>query len=613
MSPPASPAAPAPFTPGVVLVAFRPGVSVGQRYAIERAAGGEGARHLGPAIRAVGRGRLRSQEYLEPLALRVRSSQVLAVIHRLKRYRAVAYAEPDYLMQASAVTPDDPDFALQWGSDNIGQSVPFQESEEVLGASTPGTPGDDDGAARAWQVTTGSRSIVIGEVDTGVEYTHPDLAANIWSNPGGIGGCAAGTHGYDVLSDDCTPMDDDSTYGGHGTHVAGIMGAVGNNGIGVAGINWQTTILPVKWLNSVSSGSTSSLIEALQWLLAAKQAGVNVRVVNDSAVFYGTASSQALSNEIETLGANNILFVTAAGNTGNDNDDLADYPCGYDLANEICVTASNDHDELPPWANDGPGTVNLAAPGVSIYSTLRSDDYGYLSGGSMASPQVAGAAALILSVEPTLSAPELKADIDDNVQPVAAMSGKLMSGGVLDICKALPGCESQTAPSTPPSSITSPTIAAGALAPQEHTTPKEHTTPQEPEVRVVGVTLFASSSGLVKITVACPAGVNSCTGTITLRSLYAVVTRTSPAQAKRQRAAVITVASGSFTVAGGHTTTVRLHLSAKARRLLDRTHALPLRATIVAHDSTGLTQTTQTTVLLRAPKTAHARGPNGGF
>jgi len=471
---PAALAATGPFTPGVVLVGFRPGVTVGQRYAIERAAGGDGSRRLGPAIRATGHGRVRSQEYLEPLALRVPNTQVLAVVRRLKRDRAVAYAEPDYLMQADAIVPktvvmpNDPSFALQWGSDNIGQSIPFQSSEEVLGASTPGTPGDDDGAARAWQVSTGSRSIVIGEVDTGVEYTHPDLAANIWSNPGGIGGCAAGTHGYSVVSDTCNPMDTDTTYNGHGTHVAGIMGAVGNNGIGVAGINWQTTILPVKWLNSASSGSTSSLIEALQWLLAAKQAGVNVRVVNDSAVFYGTASSQALSNEIDTLGANGILFVTAAGNSGDDNDNLSvrRYPCGYDRPTEICVTASNDHDELPSWANYGPNTVNLAAPGASIYSTLRGDKYGYLSGGSMASPQVTGAAALILSVKPTLSPAELKADIVDNVQTVPALSGKVISGGVLDVCKALPGCESQASAGSRPAWITPPTITGTAQSGQ---------------------------------------------------------------------------------------------------------------------------------------------------
>src|SRR4029077_435361 len=155
-----------------------------------------------------------------------------------------------------------------------------------------------------------------------------------------VGGCEKGTHGYNVLNKTCNPIDEDKTYGGHGTHVAGIMGAVGNNGTGVAGMNWQTTILPVRWMNNASAGATSSLIEALQWLVSAKQAGVNVRVVNDSDTFFGTAKSEALSKEIETLGANNILFVTSAGNTGNNNDEetVQRYPCSYDRSNEICVT-----------------------------------------------------------------------------------------------------------------------------------------------------------------------------------------------------------------------------------------------------------------------------------
>jgi hypothetical protein len=310
-------------------------------------------------------------------------------------------------------------------------------------------------------VSTGSRSIVIGETDTGVEYTHPDLAANIWSNPGGIGGCTAGTHGYNVVAGTCNPMDDDTGYGGHGTHVAGIMGAVGNNGVGVAGMNWQTSILPVKWLNSSGWGETSGLIAALQWLVAARQAGVNVRVVNDSATFYGTAYSQALSEEIDVLGANNILFVTAAGNTGENNDELAHrrYPCGYDRPNEICATASNNNDQLPGWANYGPHTVDLAAPGVSIYSTLREGKYGYLSGGSMASPQVAGAAALILSVKPSLSTTELKADILENVDPLPSLAGRVITGGRLDVCKAVPGCTAEPPP-PPPSTFGKTTVGA---------------------------------------------------------------------------------------------------------------------------------------------------------
>jgi thermitase len=443
--PAAAPGASAPFRADVVLVGFHPGISPGRQHALERAAGGFGARHLGPLVRATAGQR----PMPAPLELRVPPGQVLRVIERLRAIPAVSYAEPDYLMHASAI-PNDPSFLLQWADYNTGQSIPTQEANEILGPASNGTPGADDRALSAWSITTGIPSIVIGETDTGVDYEHPDLAGNVWSNPGGIGGCPAGTHGYNVGNATCNPMDDDTTYGGHGTHVAGIMGAVGNNTIGVAGMNWQTTILPVKWLNSKAWGETSGLITALQWLVRAKQEGVNVRVANDSATFSGTAYSQALSEEIDILGANNILFVTAAGNTGNNDDELAvrRYPCGYDRPTEICVTASNNNDQLPSWANYGPHTVDLAAPGVSIYSTLREGKYGYLSGGSMASPQVAGAAALILSVEPSLSATALKADILENVDKLPSLAERVITGGRLDVCKAIPGCVGSNPPPT---------------------------------------------------------------------------------------------------------------------------------------------------------------------
>jgi subtilisin family serine protease len=438
-----------PYRAGAVLFAFRPGVSAARQLAIEHTVGTHSARRLGPSIgpaKAVGAGRRSSTG---PILLRVSSSGVLAAVRELRGDPHVAYAEPDYLMHASA-TPNDTSFALQWAANNTGQSIPTQNAEEVQGPPAAGAAGADDRALAAWGVSTGSRSTVIGETDTGANYTHSDLAANIWTNPGGIGGCAAGTRGYNVLTSTCEPMDDDTVYGGHGTHVAGIMGAVGNNGAGVAGMNWQTSILPVKWLNSSASGSTSGLIAALQWLVAAKQAGVNVRVVNDSATFVGTAYSQALSEEVDTLGANNILFVTAAGNTGNNNDEEAvrRYPCGYDRPNEICVTATDNNDKLPSWANYGPHTVDLAAPGVSIYSTLRNGGYGYLTGGSMASPQVAGAAALILSVSPSLTASALKADILESVDKLPSLAGKVISGGRLNVCKALPGCTTSAPPLT---------------------------------------------------------------------------------------------------------------------------------------------------------------------
>jgi subtilisin family serine protease len=439
-----------------VLVAFRPSVSAAALRSIESAAGAQGLARLGPAIRTSTPAGHRAP--LTPFVLRVASTGVLAAVHRLRSEPGVAYAEPDYLMSASAA-PNDPSFALQWGSQNTGQTIPTQNANEELGPPENGTPEADDRALAAWGASTGSRSIVVGETDTGIDYNHQDLAANIWSNPGGIGECAVGTHGYNVLNGSCEPMDDDAVYGGHGTHVAGIIGAVGNNGTGVAGMNWQTSILPVKWLNSEALGSTSGLIAALRWLVAAKQAGVNIRVVNDSATFDGTAYSQALSEEIDTLGQNNILFVTAAGNTGDNNDEerVRRYPCGYDRPTEICVTASNNNDQLPSWANYGAHTVQLAAPGVSIYSTLRGNTYGYLSGGSMASSQVAGAAALILSVKPSLSTSELRADITENVDKLPSLEGKVITGGRLDVCKAMPGCSTgrqPTAETNAASSIT---------------------------------------------------------------------------------------------------------------------------------------------------------------
>jgi subtilisin family serine protease len=431
------------FEPGVVLVGFRPGTSTLEREQIERWAGARAGHRL-DTLTALNPSAARLERRLgASFLVRVRPGRVYAVVARLRsRRRWVRYAEPDFILQASAHLrsvnlPNDPSFPLQWGDYNTGQSV----------NGTTGTAGADDGAARAWARSTGNRSIVIGEVDTGVDYTHPDLAANIWTNPGGVGGCPAGTHGYNVVASTCDPMDDDTVYGGHGTHVAGIMGAVGNNGVGVAGMNWQTTILPVKWLDSNASGTTSQLISALNWVLEAKQAGVNVRVVNDSATFVGTAYSQALSDEIDTLGANGILFVTAAGNTGQDNDNPSTprYPCNYDRPTEICVTASDQNDQLPSWADYGPHTVDLAAPGNNIYSTLRDDSYGYIDGGSMAAAQVSGAAALILSVQ-NLTPTALKARILASADRISAMAGLTRTGARLDVCAAIPGCTATAVP-----------------------------------------------------------------------------------------------------------------------------------------------------------------------
>lgn len=391
-----------------VLVGFRNGTTPAQRRAVERRVGAQeiGSYGLG--------GRL----------LRVRSGTVRSAIAALESAPRVRYAEPDFVVQPSAV-PDDPAFPLQWSLRNTGQVV------NGIG----GKRGADVNATAAWDVTTGSRSVVIAEVDSGIDYTHPDLAADIWANPGGVGGCPAGTHGYNTVSGSCDPMDDF----GHGTHVAGIMGAVGDNGRGIAGVEWQASLMPVKFMNSKGYGSDYRLLKALDWVITAKNSGVNVRVVNDSGTWTNTGYSQAVRDELSRLATADILFVTAAGNSREDNDTTARYPCSYSAPNEVCVAATNQRDRLAGFSNYGVRTVDLAAPGDNIYSTLPGGAYGYMKGTSMASPMVAGTAALVLTRE-NMSTSALKADILDAVDPLTTLAGKVATGGRLDTCKAVPGC-----------------------------------------------------------------------------------------------------------------------------------------------------------------------------
>jgi subtilisin family serine protease len=486
---------------GVVLVGFRPAVSPSRRRMLERMVAAGRVRPLGYIGSATPAARALRRRIGTSFILRVpRGSVSVAVRHLNRAHRWVRYAEPDYLFlpsrssgasapaldaQQLSVTgpacpasagpgliPNDPGFGCEWGALNVGQTITGSSG------TITGTAGADEDLTRAWNVTTGSRSIVIGEVDGGVDYNHPDLQGNIWSNPGGIGGCAAGTHGYNATTGTCDPMDDNAaptvSYGGHGTHVAGIMGAVGNNGIGVAGVNWQTTILPVKTVNSQLWGTDSQLIQGLAWLVQAKQAGVNIRVVNDSPVSSSTPDDQALSDEIGALGANNILFVTAAGgavtpagdNWGGVSDDTSPhYPCDFKLPNEICVTGSDQNDNLAHWANWG-SAVDLAAPGDNIYSTTLPGDgndasdgspYGYISGGSMAAAEVSGAAALVLSAYDFPTYQALKTDILSTVHTLPSLTGKVATGGRLDICAATPGCASSPPP--PPTQTTQTSVS----------------------------------------------------------------------------------------------------------------------------------------------------------
>ena len=384
----------ATFRDGVVLVKFNHNIPASRQNAILTDIGAREIRTLGVGVHLVG----------------VKPGRVLGAIQLLKARHEIQYAEPDYLQELDAATlPNDTDIGIQWAAQNTGQTV----------NGFSGTAGADERTTAAWGITTGTNSVVVATLDTGIQYSHPDLLTNIWNNPGGINGCPAGTHGYNVLTNACDPMDDDTAFNGHGSHVGGILGAVTNNAAGVSGVNWTTSIMAVKWVDSGggTQGATSDLITGMDWIIRAKQAGVNVRVVNDSTTWPGTAFSQALSDEIDLLGANNILFVTAAGNTSQNNDTTPRYPCSYNRPNMICVAATDQNDNLANFSNYGVTTVQLGAPGVNIISTLRSSNYGFINGTSMASPQVAGTAALILSLgDQTVST--LRSMILNNVDPL---------------------------------------------------------------------------------------------------------------------------------------------------------------------------------------------------
>jgi hypothetical protein len=324
---------------------------------------------------------------------------------------------------------------------------------------TAGTAGADISATSAWDISTGSKSVVIGDVDTGIDYNHPDLAANVWSNPGGVGGCPAGTHGYNAIAKTCEAMDDNN----HGSHTAGTIGAVGNNGIGVAGVNWTTSMMGLKFLSAAGSGSLADAISAIDFAVVAKANGqANVRALNNS--WGGGGFSQALLDEINKAGANDILFVAAAGNNSLNHAIFAGYPCDYGYwngaANVVCVAASDQNDNLASFSDYGTG-VHLAAPGTNVLSTIPGNAYAYYNGTSMATPHVTGAAALILSVC-NINTAGVKNAILNNVDTPAGLSGRVMTNGRLNLNRAIRSC----APTSPDFSLSaspaSQTVAQGA-------------------------------------------------------------------------------------------------------------------------------------------------------
>lgn len=400
-------------------------------------------------------GRIVEAESLEPIGrgdiglIRSRNMDVVSLIRELSAQPEVEYAEPNYIVHADAI-PNDSAFNNLWGLRNSGQKI----------QGITGVPDADISATWAWDVSGGSRDNVIGVVDSGVDYNHPDLAANMWSAPTAftvvIGGqtirCEAGTHGFDAITKTCDPMDDD----GHGTHVAGTVGAVGNNGIGVAGVNWTASMMGLKFLGAQGRGTTADAINAIEFAIQAKKyfaatKGANVRILNNS--WGGTEFSRALLDQVNRANTSDMLFVAAAGNNSSNNEYVARYPANYNAPNVVTVAATDNRDALASFSNYGKTRVHLGAPGVGVYSAINGGSYAYLSGTSMAAPHVAGAAALALA-RCALSTSNLKSTLLNNVDPVPSLSATTATGGRLNVNKAVRACSPTFAVSATPQSQT---------------------------------------------------------------------------------------------------------------------------------------------------------------
>ena len=352
------------------------------------------------------------------------SSLVLDVLEDTPGFR---YIEPNFVVSINA-TPNDPDYSLLRGLHQTNDA--------------------DIDAPEAWDLTTGSGQVVVGVIDSGVDYTHPDLANNIWVNPvecpAGYGTCIEDGvdddgngfvddfYGWDFENDDNDPSDDHS----HGTHVAGTVAAVGNNGIGVVGVNWNAQIMALRFIGASGSGSTADAVDAINYAtMMKKDHGVNIRVTNNS--WGGGSPSQALEDAIAASGAEDMLFVAAAGNDTLDNDATPHYPSSYTLDNIIAVAATDTSDGLASFSNTGAVSVDLGAPGSNTYSTVPGGVYGYKSGTSMASPHVAGVAALAWDADPGASYTDVRNAILSNVDPLAALNGETVTGGRLNAFKTL--------------------------------------------------------------------------------------------------------------------------------------------------------------------------------
>lgn len=391
---------------------------------------------------------------------RVSPENTLKAIAALKRQPDVLYAEPNYILHGLSV-PNDPLFANQYGMTKVG-------------------------APQAWDVTQGSSDVVVAVMDTGIDINHQELAANIWTNPapGSVAGILNDQNGYNFFDDNGIVWDNNDAES-HATHVAGIIGARGNNGIGVAGLNWNVKLMSLKILESTLAGDFGDIGGAIKacgyaaemrhlWETTGHTKGANVRVINAS--FGGDRFSQSFLDAINALSNREILFVAAAGNFGDgmqelNNDRIPFFPATYDAPNMIAVAATDQNDQLPIFSHFGPTSVELGAPGVSIVSTTppcvrvnvacapefpnpltpTQDTYSFFNGTSMAAPHVSGAAALLWAMNPGLSVQQVKRLLILNGDAAPGLVDKTLTGRRLNVFKSLQAL--QETDGIPPSAV----------------------------------------------------------------------------------------------------------------------------------------------------------------
>lgn len=339
----------------------------------------------------------------------------------------VEYAEPDFIVHTTLTLSNDPYAGNLWGlNSNSGVDIDLPE---------------------AWQLYRPTGGITVGVIDSGIDYQHPDLLNQIWVNAAedlnkdkrmtsaDLNGVDEDANGYiddvvgwDWANNDNNPMDDNR----HGTHVAGTIDARVNNSLGVAGVagRGSVRVLPLKFLDASGSGYTSNAIKALEYAIAKR-----IPITNNS--WGGGGYSQALYDAIQRYQTMGGLFVASAGNDGRDTDAMPSYPASYNLANIISVASLTSADAMSSFSNFGATSVDLGAPGSSIYSTLPGNQYGYLSGTSMAAPHVSGVAALLWSNRPNIRAAQVKSILMGTVRKTASMSGKTVTGGMVNARSAL--------------------------------------------------------------------------------------------------------------------------------------------------------------------------------